>query len=363
MTIQFSCSADALAKAVAFAGQAVQRRNTIPILGALRLTLASGVMTVSGTDLDMQADATIPADGADVAVCINARTLAAMLRGAMPGEVFRLEVVAPDRKNPAGVLSISCGQMTAKLNDMYQAGDWLAPHMGVPMKSMQMPEAMIAKAMRAVSMCISTEETRYYLNGVYMHEADGLAMAATDRHRISLYKTGQEWGLGNATFPRQAAKVLTAKLRDNANGDVAVTAHDRGGLLQLAFAGDGWRIASRSIDGTYPNYNRVIPAPFDGATATLNRAGLRRMAVFGGVDLLIDAGAGAMISRDYNAGEVSLPIQSTGALRIGFNVKYLQDFAILGDIKCSFGPNRNEPARVTTEDPAFLGVIMPRRVE
>lgn len=200
---KFTCIATALKRAVAFAAQGTERWNTIPILGMIKLDCDGKSVTATGTDLDIECTASAEASGDQMALCISPKFLGGILRW-----VEATDDITFERKDD--IIHITCGDLIAQYRDMCPAADWPPLVIGDPTgAAISVSEALLHKALKAASICISTEETRYYLNGIFFHDkGDGLSLVSTDGHRMSLYKTGAPWGIGDAILPRKACHFL-----------------------------------------------------------------------------------------------------------------------------------------------------------
>ena len=350
-----------------------ERRNTIPILGMVRITAEDGKLALCITDLDFELTATIGAEttGA-IDTTANPRALAQLLKYAT-GAVS----IAQD----GGKFTLSDGEITATWQEVCPASDW--PAMGFSgEKSASVSGAAMFRALDKVQTCISTEETRYYLNGAYLESKDGnLRSVATDGLRLAVYDAGEAWPFEIAIMPTKAVKMLCALIVSRANGDINVSQSvtqrppqkDRDGklidqlpLVRFAFYGANWTLRAKMIDGKFPNYSKVIPEHDDTIRFTVSADALRRLPSPSGFFaesrcIKIDAENGIMSQRDHDGMTVSIPVSGRGPA-IGLNLRYLMDFARkFGSMRLeSKGPM--EPARVITDDPALLLVLMPMKV-
>jgi DNA polymerase-3 subunit beta len=227
----------------------------------------------------------------------------------------------------------------------------------------------------AVAYAISTEETRYYLNGVFLHIAEGrLRAIATDGHRMAMHSLplpeGAD-GLPGVIVPRKAIGLIL-KLADHAVEPVAVSLSDR--RVKLEF--DGLTIDSKTIDGSFPDYTRVIPQAND-KRARCDPAGL--LAAVKRVTAVSTEKTRAVkmaCAKDRILLEVSspengharedLPADFSGEpVEIGFNRQYLADILTRAtsdtiDIVLADGAAPtlfNDPKR-----PDLVQVLMPMRV-
>jgi len=129
------------------------------------------------------------------------------------------------------------------------------------------------RALRAVLVAVSTEETRYYLNGINLEfTPDGIVMAATDGHRMIVLR--QPYGEHAATAAHASVIVprdLVAKLKikHKTLDETTLTIGDDG---KLTFEHAGESFGGSRIDGAFPDYRRVVPKELDGTPAQYNPA-------------------------------------------------------------------------------------------
>lgn len=335
-----------------------ERRNTIPILSMVRITAADGKLTLCITDLDFELTSTIGAETAGVTdTTANPKALAQLLKYATGAVTITQD---------GGKFSLSDGEVTATWQEVRPSSDW--PDMQFSGGSTaSVSGAALFRALDKVRVCISTEETRYYLNGAYLESKDGkLRSVATDGHRIAIYDAGEAWQFESAIMPTKAVSMLCALIGSRSNGSVSVSQDTSGNAPLFSFSGDGWMLRAKTIDGKYPNYSKVIPEPNDTIRFTGSADALRRFPSPVGFFaesrcIKIDAENGVMSQRDHDGMTVSLPVSGRGPA-IGFNIRYLMDFARkFGAMRLeSKGPM--DPARVITDDPALLLVLMPMKV-
>ena len=177
------------------------------------------------------------------------------------------------------------------------------------------------------------------------------------------------WPLPDLIFPTTALRILAAALEAQPNGQTAIRAEitdqdkDKPYVKRLHFAGDGWELTCKTIDGTYPDYTRVMPPLADDITATISYAALKRFPTTAcDRALKIDPEAGLMSLRMLDQdGDFAVPVQGKGKA-FGVNIHYLKDFARpAGIIRLQSG-NPGDPFRCLTEDPNLQQIVMPMRV-
>jgi len=229
--------------------------------------------------------------------------------------------------------------------------------------------AALFRALDKVRVCISTEETRYYLNGEYLESKDGkLRSVATDGHRLAVYDAGEDWPFESAIMPTKAVSMLCALIGSRANGVVTVAQGytQRPPHVTFAFYGTDWTLRAKMIDGKFPDYSKVISEPNDTIRFTVSADALRRFPsptrFFAESRCIkIDAENGVMSQLDHDGMTVSLPVSGRGPA-IGFNIRYLMDFARKFGAMRLESKGAMEHARVITDDPDLLLVLMPMRV-
>jgi DNA polymerase-3 subunit beta len=225
---------------------------------------------------------------------------------------------------------------------------------------------------------ISTEETRYYLNGIYVHaatEAGGLLRAvATDGHRLARFQVPLPKGAGDmpgVIIPRKAVNEVR-KLLEETDATVEIGLSE----TKVRFAFDDVTLTSKLIDGTFPDYERVIPTgndklmevpckPFSEAvdrvsTISTEKSRAVKMALGKGMITL------SATSLDQGSATEELEVSfAGGAMEIGFNARYLLDITsqIEGDnVQFAFADAASPTLVRDGEDANALYVLMPMRV-
>jgi DNA polymerase-3 subunit beta len=361
----------ALLKALAHVQSVVERRNTIPILSNVLLEAGEAGLKLTATDLDLSIVETVPATTQDSgATTIGAHTLFDIVRKLPDGA--QVELGSAD-----GRFSVAAGRARFQLSTL--------PREDFPVMSEgDLPFGFVldAQTLRALidktKFAISTEETRYYLNGIFLHVTDEakptLRAVATDGHRLArltIPRPDGAVGMPDVIVPRKAVGELR-KLLDEMEGDVRVALSPS----KIRFALAGATLTSKLIDGTFPDYSRVIPTAND-KHLTIDAAALAE-----GVDrvatIATDKTRAVKISLSPNrlvlsvtspengtASEELAANYSADALDIGFNSRYLLD--ILAQIdKDMVELHLNDSASPTLikehGDSNALYVLMPMRV-
>lgn len=278
----FRIRAGSLKAALGDIAQVVSPKNTIPICSMVLVQAGDGLLTLAATNLDIWATRDLATDDREpnsdqwrgsiraFAVCVPGKPLLAILGEIDPDAMVTVEALDEASAANGGPVKVTAGRSRWTLKGLPSA-DW--PR-AVPAEwecQFSIKATALADAFAAVDHAISTEETRYYLNGVYFHPASetsalDLRMAATDGHRLArLAFDAPEGALAapSVIVPRQVVSVLVKELARVADdGEVGVSFGHEGRtmLFTLPMPDDGTLlIQAKAVDGTFPDYTRVIP--------------------------------------------------------------------------------------------------------
>ncbi|AUH33407.1 DNA polymerase III subunit beta [Paracoccus tegillarcae] len=372
--MKFSIERTVLVKAVSQAQSVVERRNTIPILANVLIEATPEGVSFRATDLDTEV--------VDRAAAQVERPGATTVSAVMLNEIAR--------KLPDGALvNITSDDASARLTVQAGRSNFslaTLPREDFPVMAtteysanFSAKAAQLRRLFDKSKFAISTEETRYYLNGVYMHVATGedgpvLRCVATDGHRLARIDATLPDGaaeMPGVIVPRKTVAELR-KLLDDDDTAIAVSVSE----TKVRFATPDITLTSKVIDGTFPDYSRVIPAgntrklevdasDFARAVdrvATVSSERSRAVKLALETDKLIlsvnapDAGA---------ADEELIVAYADEPLEIGFNAKYLQEIASQVDRENAvFMFNGSGDAALIREggDTSAVYVVMPMRV-
>lgn len=367
---------NALLRTLSHAQSVVERRNTIPILANVKLEVADGRLSVAATDMELGLVEWTTADPASEAGAATApaHTLHDIVRKLPEGAQVELSLDAETER-----MIVRAGRSTFHLAVLP-----IADFPSLADGDMPVGFSMAARDLRTLidrtRFAISTEETRYYLNGIYLHAADhdGVAVlraVATDGHRLARAEAplpaGAE-GMPGVIVPRKTVAELRKLLDDAGDADVAVSVSE----TKIRFAMDGVTLTSKLIDGAFPDYERVIPAGND-KYVHLDRQAFKdavdRVSTIAteksrAVKLALQRGVITVSATNAESGAASEDIEAeyeSEEMEIGFNSRYLLDIAsqIEGDIaELAFA----DPAAPTIlrdkADSSALYVLMPMRV-
>jgi DNA polymerase-3 subunit beta len=360
----------ALLKALNHVQSVVERRNTIPILANVLLTAEDGQLSLTATDLDIEIVEGVPADVAvSGGTTAPAHTMYDIVRKLPDGA--QVEV---NHDTETGKVTVVAGRSRFALQSLPRE-DFPAAAAGDLPYSFEVSAKDLFRLVEKTRFAISTEETRYYLNGIYLHTVDGkLRAVATDGHRLARVDmplpSGAD-GMPGIIVPRKTVSELL-KLLEAGEDNVKIAVSD----TKIRFDLGNVTLTSKLIDGTFPDYGRVIPSEnnksmeVDGKlfASAVDRVSTISTERSRAVKLDLDDGKVTLAVNNPDSGSATeeLGIDYQGdSLEIGFNARYLLDITQQLD-----GPTAHfelsdagSPTVVRDgDDPEALYVLMPMRV-
>ncbi|WP_347303760.1 DNA polymerase III subunit beta [Croceibacterium sp. TMG7-5b_MA50] len=357
----------------------VERRNTIPILSNVLIEAAGdGTVKIMATDLDLQVVESVQANAVEGAgaITVSAHLLFDIARKLPDGAEVSLE--AADNR-----MTVKAGRSRFQLPTLPRDDFPVIVEGDLP-TSFELPAKQLAELIDRTRFAISTEETRYYLNGIFLHVSedggDGplLRAAATDGHRLARFtlpRPDGADGMPDVIVPRKCVaelrKLLEEALEHNVEIDLSAS------KIRFTLGGEGGVVlTSKLIDGTFPDYSRVIPTAndkllkldprsfYEGVDRVATIATEKTRAVKMGLDT--DRVTLSVTSPDNGTAAEEVPASYTAqGLEIGFNANYLKDILgqIDGDTVEMHLADPNAPTLIRQDEKAAaLYVLMPMRV-
>ncbi len=355
----------------------VERRNTIPILSNVLIEASGdGHVRIMATDLDLQVIESLEAVSVEQpgAITVSAHLLFDIARKLPDGSQVSLETADNRMAVKAGRSRFSLPTLPRDDFPVIVEGD-------LP-TSFELPARTLAELIDRTRFAISTEETRYYLNGIFLHVSDDdqpvLKAAATDGHRLARFTLprpeGAE-GMPDVIVPRKAVGELRKLLEEALDGMVEIDLSPS--KIRFTLGGEGGVVlTSKLIDGTFPDYSRVIPTGndkllkldpksfYEGVDRVATIATEKTRAVKMGLET--DKVTLSVTSPDNGTAAEEVPADyASDSFEIGFNANYLKD--ILGQIDGDTvemhlaDPGAPTLIRQDEKSPA-LYVLMPMRV-
>ncbi len=323
-----------LLKSLGHVQSVVERRNTIPILSNVLIEAREdGSIRLMATDLDLQVDESVAANVSQPgATTLSAHTLFDIVRKLPDGS--QIELTAAE-----GKMQIIAGRSRFNLSTLPRDDFPVIAEGELPTR-FELPAATLREIIEKTRFAISSEETRYYLMGIFLHVIDEqLRAAATDGHRlarVTLPRPDGAEGMPDVIIPRKAVNELY-RLLEELEGTVEISLSPS----KVRFGLGSAVLTSKLIDGTFPDYSRVIPTGNDkllkldpksfaqGVDRVSTIASEKTRAVKMSVDR--DKVTLSVTSPENGVATEEIPADyGSDGLEIGFNAKYLLD--ILGEI-------------------------------
>jgi len=372
--MKISIERGTLLKAVGQAQSVVERRNTIPILANVLIEAEGNAVSFRATDLDIEvvdrAPAVVERPGATT---VSAVMLHEIVRKLPDGALVNLS-----EDGATGRLTVTAGRSTFSLATLPKE-DFPVMATSEYVSNFSAPAPVLRRLFDKAKFAISTEETRYYLNGVYLHVATGdggpvLRAVATDGHRLARIDAALPegaQGMPGVIVPRKTVGELR-KLLDDDEATIAVSVSE----TKVRFATPAITMTSKVIDGTFPDYTRVIPtgntkrlevdaAEFAKAVdrvATVSSERSRAVKLSLDEDRLVLS----VNAPDSGAAEEELAVAyGDERLEIGFNAKYLLEIASQVDRENAvflFNSSGDPTLMREGNDTSAVYVVMPMRV-
>ncbi len=364
----------ALLKSIGHVHRVVERRNTIPILANLLIRADKGKLSLKATDLDLEVIETIPAEvSPSGSTTVPAHMIYDIVRKLPEGSQIVL-----DSSGDRASLTIRAGRSRFTLQTLPES-DFPDLAAGDMTHKFALPAKDLKRLIDKTQFAISTEETRYYLNGIYLHVAGSdaaqkLRAVATDGHRLAQVEfdaPAGAAGMPGIIVPRKTVAEVQ-RLIETGEGEAAIELS----AGKIRFTIGNVVLTSKLIDGTFPDYARVIPLnndkslvvdkkDFEAAvdrvsTVSSERGRAVKLAITGGRLVL------SVTNPDSGSATEELEIEyESDPLDIGFNSRYLLDIAaqIEGEVAVLKLADPGSPTLIQDKDAkGALYVLMPMRV-
>jgi DNA polymerase-3 subunit beta len=375
--MKFSVDRAVLLKALGHVQSVVERRNTIPILANVLLEAREGGLKLTATDMEIAVVEEVPG----VTVTRQGRTTAP---AATLYEIVRKlpETAKIELDHPGGdaQLTLRAGRFDAKLA-VLPVDDFPSMTEGKLPNRFALPAGQLRDLIDRTRFAISTEETRYYLNGIYFHatEVGGAKMlraVATDGHRLARVEEPLPEGaagMPGVIVPRKTINELR-KLAEEMQDEIAVALSD----TKIRFTLGAVQLTSKLIDGTFPEYERVIPRGNDKVLRVTKKDFAEAVGRVAGISsersrpvkLSVDRGHLRLSAASPELGEAQEELEGdvvsyeSSPLEIGFQARYLSDITdqIVEQVEFRFADGSAPTIVTDSAKPEALYVLMPMRV-
>ena len=372
--MRLSIDKPSLAKALAHVASVVERRNTIPILSNVLLATKNNELKLTATDLDMELVETVPCRAkGEGATTVPAHMFHDIVRKLPDGAEIELA-----RDGEQGRLTVASGPARFSLQTL-PADDFPSLSVDDLGHAFSLPAKDLRRLIEKTRFAISTEETRYYLNGIYLHAAVSggkpvLRAVATDGHRLAQVELPLPSGakdMPGVIVPRKTVVEL-ARLAEDSDGEVRIELS----ASKIRVSGPRVVLTSKLIDGTFPDYERVIPQGND------KRMEVDNLAFAQAVDRVstLSSDKGRAVKLTIGDGKLVLSVNNPDSgsateeltvdygfdpIEIGFNARYLLD--ITGQLESGAAEFQlADPGSPTIvrdgKEASALDVLLPMRV-
>ena len=372
--MQLTIERNELLRAMAHVTGVVERRSTIPILSNVKLQADGAALRMTATDLDIEVVETVPA----MVTRPGGTTVQALVLHDIVRKLADGAQVDLSREGDEGQMHVSSGHARFALQAL-TVDDFPTIEAGEMSHRFELESQQVKRLIEKTRFAISTEETRYYLNGIYLHraETDGAQMlraVATDGHRLAQVEVPLPEGangMPGVIIPRKTVQELH-RLVENSTDKVQIELSDS----KIRIITGHVVLTSKLIDGTFPEYERVIPQQNDKvmqASKSEFTSAVDRVSTISsekGRAVKLNIGDGKLkltvVNPDSGTAEEEIDIAyEADPMEIGFNARYLLD--ISGQLESDTGTfllsDPNSPTLVRDgEDRTALYVLMPMRV-
>ncbi|MGI4794942.1 MAG: DNA polymerase III subunit beta [Janthinobacterium lividum] len=374
--MKFKADRATLMKALAHIQSVAEKRNTIPILANVKIEAIDGKLMFTATDMEIAVVEEIAASvSRPGSITAPAATLYEIVRKLPDSAELEFEATGE-----AGQLKLRAGRYSTSLVTL-PVEDFPSMTAGQLPYRFRIASLALRGLIDRTRFAISTEETRYYLNGIYLHCAEGavgrvLRAVATDGHRLARVEEpapeGAD-GMPGVIIPRKTIAELR-KLLDEDGGEIEIGLSD----TRIQFKSGSVTLTSKLIDGTFPEYERVIPRDNDkvmrvgkkdfadavARVAAISSERSRPVKMSLATDLLTLSAASpeqGTASEELDADRVKY---SSDPLEIGFQARYLNDITdqIENSVEFHFSDGAAPTIVRDADNGNALYVLMPMRV-
>lgn len=371
--MKFSIDRAVLIRSLGHVQSVVERRGTIPILSHIKLDATTDALILTATDMDIEVRETVTASVKQPgAITVPAHTLYDIVRKLPDGAQLEFS------GESGGKVSIKSGSSRFSLSSL-AVGDFPSLAEGDLTHHFVITSGECLALLEKTRFAMSTEETRYYLNGIYLHAAGSadspvLRTVATDGHRLARIEVALPAGaagMPGVIVPRKTVAELKKLLEEGA-GEIRISLSE----TKIRFVCGAAVLVSKLIDGTFPDYDRVIPQNNDKImevecrvfTQAVDRVSVIASEKSRGIKLELANGKLTLTASGNEAGTATEELDvkyAADPMEIGFNSRYLLEMMaqIEGDVVQFVLADTGNPAVVRdTADVGALYVIMPMRV-
>ncbi len=375
--MEFKINSTDLLKALSHIHGIVEVRHTLPILSNIILEAKDDKLILSSTNLDIYCSDKIKAEVLKSGeVSVSAATFFEIIKRLPTGS--EVLMIMEEGENE---IRLTCGRSKFNLSTLKTDDFPIISDNDLSTNFVLSADELI-RIIDKTKFAVSNEETRYYLNGIFLHKAERnsiqfLRAVATDGHRLAQYDIPLPQGAEDITgiiIPKKTIYELR-KVLDDANGDVSVSLNEN----KIKFSFNDLKVVSKVIDGTFPDYTKVIPQKNDKNFKTNNSDLKNAIDRVSAVAANEESKSKAIkFCIENNSLSLSVESQSKGSANemidvnysgdkvdIGFNSKYIIDICneVDGDeISISLSDSISPAIILDKTDENLFFVLMPMRI-
>lgn len=350
----------------------VERRHTLPILSNVLIKKYQNQLTMVATDLEIQISTVVPCDDTsdEFSITVSAKKLQDICRAFTEETTINLDREESKILVKAGRSRFSLQTLPA--DDFPQIASLIDSK-----RSIAIPQKILKELLDQVQYAMAIQDIRYYLNGLLLIiEPNAIKLVATDGHRLAMVvhalpQLNEAANIQEVILPRKTIIELIKLLGDNEdNVNIEI------GQNQVKFEFSNTIMASKIVEGKFPDYNKVIPTNYQNSITieriiflqALQRAAILSSEKFSGVRLVLTENCLRILcsNTEQEEAQEELEIDYAGIpLDIGFNIKYLLDVLNNLDdekVTCSFGDVNSSGLLTVPNNDNFKYVVMPMRI-
>lgn len=365
--MKFIISRDALLKPLNLVAGVVERRQTLPVLSNVLLTLEGNQLALTGTDLEVELIGRVEVSSsiAEGEITVPARKLVDICKSLPDGVDIEFSV-------EAGKATVKAGRSRFTLVTL-PASEFPSVEEGAGELALELPQPVLKRLIERTGFAMAQQDVRYYLNGMLLELKNGrLRMVATDGHRLALCTAPETVSAADASviIPRKGVLELVRLLEGDESLRLVIGSnHVRAANKQFTFT-------SKLVDGKFPEYERVLPKSPDksvvGERLVLKQAFARTAILsnekYRGVRLRLSNDTLEMTANnpEQEQAEEVVSVEYQGDdLEVGFNVSYLLDvLSVLNGnkVRISLADSASSALIEEAEAGDSLYVVMPMRL-
>lgn len=367
--MKFSISREAFLKPLQLVVSVVERRQTLPVLSNVLISLQGNSLSLTGTDLEVEIVGRVELEqlGEEGEITIPARKLMDICKSLPDKAEIRFS-------EEGGRMLVASGRSRFTLSTL-AASEFPNVEEGPGQAEFTIQSSMLKKLIDDTAFAMAQQDVRYYLNGMLWEASDGLLRAvATDGHRLAMSYSEMPFSMEDkiqAIVPRKGVVELSRILAEDDTITVVL------GNNHVRIQGQDFRFTSKLIDGAYPDYERVLPkggSKFLTGDREVLRHAFARAAIlsnekYRGVRLQVDRELLRITAnnpeQEEAEEEVAINFEGEGELEIGFNVNYLLDAlnVLKGQtVRMALTDANSSALLESPESSGALYVVMPMRL-